>query len=184
MRWIYAPLYQGGKAGCHPVLFSLTPRDAWKTVKIGTWTRLFGLWAKQVAEAENVPFVDLNDIISTHKFEQYGPERNVTISISTISIAVGSVRWWTPVRQPRVSPWAVIRDWHRCRRWWKPLTLPTVGVKRERQTGGVCHGWRYGEERRPWRKQYGVGGSSLHRIRPEKDYAPTVLKAGQYTYLS
>ena len=31
----------------------------------------FGLWAKQVAEEQHVPFIDLNDI-SARKFEKFG----------------------------------------------------------------------------------------------------------------
>ena len=59
--------------GAYPILFSLTPRNAWdKDGKIVRVDKTFGLWAKQVAEAEGVPFVDLNDI-TARKFEKFGP---------------------------------------------------------------------------------------------------------------
>lgn len=63
----------GGK----PILMSLTPRNAWDDKDSTIVTRVnktFGLWAKQVAEAEGVPFIDLNDI-SARKFEKYGKEK-------------------------------------------------------------------------------------------------------------
>ncbi len=61
--------------GAHPILFSLTPRNAWdKDGKIVRVDKTFGLWAKQVAEAEGIPFVDLNDI-TAKKFETFGPEK-------------------------------------------------------------------------------------------------------------
>ncbi|HJD77309.1 MAG TPA: rhamnogalacturonan acetylesterase [Bacteroides reticulotermitis] len=63
--------------GGHPILFSLTPRNAWQDQDSTIVTRVnqtFGLWAKQVAEEQNVPFIDLNDI-TARKFEQFGKEK-------------------------------------------------------------------------------------------------------------
>ena len=61
------------KAGANPILMSLTPRDAYdEQGKIVRVNKTFGLWAKQVAEQENVPFVDLNEI-SAAKLDCYGP---------------------------------------------------------------------------------------------------------------
>lgn len=67
--------------GAHPILFSLTPRMAWDdkdSTKVTRVDKTFGLWAKQVAEAENVPFVDLNDITAT-KFEKFGKDKVKTM---------------------------------------------------------------------------------------------------------
>ena len=67
--------------GAHPILFSLTPRMAWDdkdSTKVTRVNKTFGLWAKQVAEAENVPFVDLNDITAT-KFEKFGKDKVKTM---------------------------------------------------------------------------------------------------------
>ena len=59
--------------GANPILMSLTPRDAYdENGKIVRVNKTFGLWAKQVAEQENVPFVDLNEI-SAAKLDKYGP---------------------------------------------------------------------------------------------------------------
>lgn len=63
--------------GAYPVLCSLTPRNAWDDKDSTIITRVnktFGLWAKQVAEEEHVPFIDLNEI-SARKFEKFGKEK-------------------------------------------------------------------------------------------------------------
>lgn len=63
--------------GAHPVLLSLTPRNAWEDKDSTVVTRVnktFGLWAKQVADEQQVPFIDLNDI-SARKFERFGKEK-------------------------------------------------------------------------------------------------------------
>jgi len=61
--------------GAHPILMSLTPRK--RSPKEGQWEPVrvnenFGLWAKQIAEEMNVPFVDLNEI-SARKYEKMSP---------------------------------------------------------------------------------------------------------------
>lgn len=62
--------------GAHPILCSLTPRNSWKEngTKVGRVNKTFGLWAKQVAEAEKVPFIDLNDI-TAGKYEKFGRDK-------------------------------------------------------------------------------------------------------------
>ncbi len=58
--------------GAHPILMSLTPRDAYdENGKIVRVDKTYGLWAKQVAEQEGVPYVDLN-AISADKLDRYG----------------------------------------------------------------------------------------------------------------
>lgn len=56
---------------------SLTPRNAWEDADSTIVTRVnetFGLWAKQVAKKEHVPFIDLNEITAC-KFETFGKEK-------------------------------------------------------------------------------------------------------------
>lgn len=63
--------------GGHPILFSLTPRKAWDDPEKKHITRCadkFGGWARLVAEAEGVPFIDLNEITAC-KFETFGPDK-------------------------------------------------------------------------------------------------------------
>lgn len=50
-------------AGATPVLCSLVPRNIWKDGKIQRSTGDYAGWAKQVAEAEGVRFIDLNTLI-------------------------------------------------------------------------------------------------------------------------
>lgn len=63
--------------GGHPILFSLTPRYAYEdkdSTIIKRVNKTFGRWAKQIAEEQNVPFIDLNDI-SARKFEKFGKNK-------------------------------------------------------------------------------------------------------------
>ncbi len=65
------------KRGAHPILMSLTPRNAWEDADSTIVTRVnetFGLWAKQVAKKEHVSFIDLNEITAC-KFETFGKEK-------------------------------------------------------------------------------------------------------------
>ncbi|MCD8261166.1 MAG: rhamnogalacturonan acetylesterase [Bacteroides sp.] len=63
--------------GAYPILFSLTPRNAWDDQDSTVVTRVnktFGLWSKQIAEEQNIPFIDLNEI-TAQKYEQFGKEK-------------------------------------------------------------------------------------------------------------
>ena len=61
--------------GAYPILLSLTPRKAWDEAgRVVRVDKTFGLWARQVAEAEDVPFIDLNEI-SASKYDTFGPDK-------------------------------------------------------------------------------------------------------------
>lgn len=63
--------------GAHPILFSLTPRNAWEdrdSTIIMRVNKTFRLWTKQIAEEQHVLFIDLNDI-SARKFEKFGKNK-------------------------------------------------------------------------------------------------------------
>lgn len=63
--------------GATPILCSLTPRHAWTdkdSTRIARTNHTFGLWARQVAEAEHAPFLDLNEA-TARKFERFGKEK-------------------------------------------------------------------------------------------------------------
>ena len=67
--------------GGHPILVSLTPRNAWvdaDSTQIVRVDETFGLWARQVAKKERVPFIDLNEI-TARKFERFGKEKVKTM---------------------------------------------------------------------------------------------------------
>ena len=62
--------------GAHPILMSLTPRNAYDTTpsasgikRVARVDQTFGLWARQIAEELNCPFVDLNEI-SASKYDR------------------------------------------------------------------------------------------------------------------
>ncbi|MDR1416302.1 MAG: rhamnogalacturonan acetylesterase [Prevotellaceae bacterium] len=58
--------------GAYPVLLSLTPRNSWTdSGEIARVDKTFGLWAKQVAEEQDIPFIDLNNITAL-KYEKFG----------------------------------------------------------------------------------------------------------------
>lgn len=60
-------------AGAIPIVCSPIPRNDWKNGKVVRSPQSYGGWAKSVAEAEGVAFMDLNDIIAT-RYEAMGPE--------------------------------------------------------------------------------------------------------------
>ena len=59
-------------AGAFPVLMSLTPRNAWENGKVVR--KIHSEWCEKVAEEEQVPYIDLNDISAT-KLEAFGPDK-------------------------------------------------------------------------------------------------------------
>ena len=115
--------------GAHPILMSLTPRKSdGKPVRVN---ETFGLWAKQVAEEMNVPFIDLNEI-SALKYEQMTPWKvnyhfyldNIHTSkfgaeLNARSAAEGLMASQHPELKPLQ---AMIKN----------IALPTTGVKREK----------------------------------------------------
>jgi lysophospholipase L1-like esterase len=60
--------------GATPIVCSLIPRKTWKDGKIVRNRDTFAGWAAQVAAAEHVPFVDLNEIIARH-YDELGPRK-------------------------------------------------------------------------------------------------------------
>ena len=59
-------------AGAFPVLMSLTPRNAWEDGRVVR--KPHSEWCRLVAEEQQVPYIDLNDI-SARKLESFGPEK-------------------------------------------------------------------------------------------------------------
>jgi len=50
--------------GAIPILCSLIPRKIWKDGKVARNDKDYAGWAKQVADAEHVGFIDLNNLIA------------------------------------------------------------------------------------------------------------------------
>ncbi|MGJ5640550.1 rhamnogalacturonan acetylesterase [Formosa sp. S-31] len=63
--WYLTKMIEDTKAkGAKPIVLSLTPRNEWPKGKVERRADSYVLWSKQVAEKENVPFIDLNDSIA------------------------------------------------------------------------------------------------------------------------
>ncbi len=60
--------------GATPIVCSLVPRKTWKDGKIVRSKESYAGWAEQVAQAEGVAFVDLNEIIARH-YDELGTEK-------------------------------------------------------------------------------------------------------------
>ena len=75
--WYIRKLVKDTKSkGAIPVICSSIPRNDWKEGKVPRNYESYGLWAKQIAQQENVTFIELNDKMAT-KMEQLG-ENKVT----------------------------------------------------------------------------------------------------------
>lgn len=60
--------------GATPVVLSMIPRNQFKEGKVVRADKDFGKWAKEVAELEQVAFVDLNKI-TADKYDEMGPDK-------------------------------------------------------------------------------------------------------------
>jgi lysophospholipase L1-like esterase len=60
--------------GAIPIVLSMIPRNEFRDGKVLRADKDYGLWAKQVAEAEEAIFIDLNTI-TADKYDVWGPEK-------------------------------------------------------------------------------------------------------------
>src|SRR4029079_12670543 len=60
--------------GAIPIVCSPIPRNDWKDGKVIRSSDSYRKWAKEVADAEHVDFIDLNDLVAL-KYEELGPEK-------------------------------------------------------------------------------------------------------------
>jgi lysophospholipase L1-like esterase len=60
--------------GATPMICSLIPRKIWQDGKIARNDKTYAGWARQVAEMEKAPFLDLNEIIAA-RYDALGPEK-------------------------------------------------------------------------------------------------------------
>lgn len=64
---------QAKARGANVILLSHTPGNSWTGSRMDRNDQTYGLWTKQIAQKENVPYVDMNDI-TARKFEAMGQE--------------------------------------------------------------------------------------------------------------
>lgn len=117
--------------GAHPILVSLTPRNAYDDDhRVTRVSDTFGLWARQIAEELDCPFIDLNEL-SAEKYDQMTEWKfNYHFYLDHIhtsafgarlnarSAAEGLAACTHPEAQPLI---ALMGD----------LSLPTTGVRRQ-----------------------------------------------------
>ena len=73
--WYLRKFVNDAKAkGATPIICSLIPRKTWVNGKIARNKDTFAGWAEQVAKAEGVGFVDLNEIIAS-RYDALGPDK-------------------------------------------------------------------------------------------------------------
>jgi lysophospholipase L1-like esterase len=73
--WYIRKFVREAKAkGATPVVLSMIPRNQFNEGKVRRADKEYGLWAKQVADAEGVLFIDLN-AITADKYDAWGPEK-------------------------------------------------------------------------------------------------------------
>ena len=73
--WYLRKFVQEAKAkGATPIIASMIPRNQWKDGKVLRASDTFGKWAQEVAQSENVYFIDLNRI-TADKYDAMGPEQ-------------------------------------------------------------------------------------------------------------
>ncbi|MFI0430321.1 rhamnogalacturonan acetylesterase [Mariniflexile sp. HMF6888] len=73
--WYLEKIVKDAKSkGAIPIIISPIPENDWKEGKIPRNNTSYGLWAKQIAERNNVTFIDLNDKMAS-KLEKFGEEK-------------------------------------------------------------------------------------------------------------
>lgn len=81
--WYLRKYVMDAKAkGVTPVVISPIPRNIWKDGKIGRSDKDYGGWAKQVAAAEQVAFIDFNNLLAD-RYESIGQERTAALFAGT-----------------------------------------------------------------------------------------------------
>lgn len=72
--WYMRKYIQDTKAkGGIPIVCSLVARNVWKDGKIERASASYAKWAEEIAKAEGVVYIDLNDLVAT-RYEQLGVE--------------------------------------------------------------------------------------------------------------
>ena len=118
------------RAGAHPILMSLTPRNAYdENGKIIRKPQ--SAWLAEVAKQENVPYIDLNEI-SGAKLDSYGKwktnyyfykDKIHTSKFGAEMNARSAAEGIAQSNDPQLAPLKAMMN---------SLTLPTVSVKREK----------------------------------------------------
>jgi lysophospholipase L1-like esterase len=73
--WYMRKMIADTKAkGARPIILSLTVRNIWKEGRVERGSGKFGQWASEIAQSQNVQFIDLTRIIAD-RYEELGQEK-------------------------------------------------------------------------------------------------------------
>jgi rhamnogalacturonan acetylesterase len=76
--WYIRKFVRDTKAhGATPIVLSMIPRNEFREGKVMRADKDYGKWAKEIADAEGVMFIDLN-AITADKYDSWGPEKTKT----------------------------------------------------------------------------------------------------------
>ncbi|EAZ82498.1 rhamnogalacturonan acetylesterase [Algoriphagus machipongonensis] len=63
-QYLRQMIYEAKDKGATPIVCSLIPRNNWEDGKVNRADEDYALWAKQVAQDTNTPFIDLNKLVA------------------------------------------------------------------------------------------------------------------------
>ncbi len=107
---------------------------------------LFGLWAKQIAEEQKIPFIDLNDI-TARKFEKFGKEKvKYMFYLDRIHTSAFGAKVNAESAAEGIREYAGLE----LANYLKPIEQDTItGSSRKRRMSGSIHHWRqYSQKQR------------------------------------
>lgn len=118
--------------GVHPILMSLTPRNAYDDNHlVMRVNETFGLWARQIAQELDCPFVDLNEI-SAQKYDEMSEWKyNYHFYLDHIHTSAFGARL-----NARSAAEGILACQHHeiqsLKQYLTNMTLPTTGVRRQK----------------------------------------------------
>ena len=74
---------QAKAKGANVIVTSHTPANRWTEDRVNRCDQTYGKWSREVAEAEGVPFIDLNEIIA-QKYENIGKDSTSTLFVDGV----------------------------------------------------------------------------------------------------
>ena len=77
-HYLRSYIRQAKAKGAYPVVLSPTPRNVWKDGKMERMNETYAKWAREVADQENVPYIDLNDL-AAKKTEALGESKGKSL---------------------------------------------------------------------------------------------------------
>lgn len=121
-------IHETRAAGAHPILMSLTPRNAWENGHVVR--KIHSQWCQQVAAQEDVPYIDLNEL-SARKLEAFGAEKMKWYFHGDL---IHTSKWGAELNARSAAEGLVACPHpalNTLKGWMRNTELPIVNVKRE-----------------------------------------------------